>query len=148
MSISQIQKRQRNQRSNCQHPLDHRKTKGIPEKTSTSASLTMLKPLTVWITTNCGKFLEMGILPYLPPKKPLFRSRSNSYNQIWISELIPSWERSTSRLSPCLFNLYKSISYEMPGWIHHKLESRLLGEIPITSDMQMTPPLWQKVKRT
>ena len=30
-------------------------------KTSTSASLTMPKPLTVWITTNCGKFLEMGV---------------------------------------------------------------------------------------
>ena len=35
----------------------------------------------------------------------------------------------------------------MLGWRKHKLESRLLGEIPITSDMQMTPPLWQKVKR-
>ena len=35
--------------------LDHRETKRIPEKTSTSASLTMLKPLTMWITTNCGK---------------------------------------------------------------------------------------------
>ena len=35
----------------------------------------------------------------------------------------------------------------MPGWIKHKLESRLLGEILITSDMQMTPLLWQKVKR-
>ena len=33
------------------------------------------------------------------------------------------------------------------GWKKHKLESRLLGEISITSDMQMTPPLWQKVKR-
>ena len=39
-------------------------------------------------------------------------------------------------LSPCLFN-----------WKKHKLESRLLGEISITLDMQMTPPLWQKVKR-
>ena len=47
-------------------------------------------------------------------------------------------------LSPCLFNLYQSISCEMPGW-KHKLKSRLLGEISI-SDMQMTPPLWQKVK--
>ena len=37
--------------------MDHRKSKGIPEKTSTS-SLTTLKPLTVWITTNCGKFLK------------------------------------------------------------------------------------------
>ena len=35
----------------------------------------------------------------------------------------------------------------MLGWMKHKLESRLLGEISITSDMQMTPPLWQKVKR-
>ena len=35
----------------------------------------------------------------------------------------------------------------MPDWMKQKLESRLLGEIPIISDMQMTPPLWQKVKR-
>ena len=35
-----------------------------------------------------------------------------------------------------------NISYEMLGWMKHKLESRLLGEIPITPDMQMTPPLW------
>ena len=40
----------------------------------------------------------------------------------------------------------QSTSCEMPGWIKHKLESRLLGEILITSDVQMTPPLWQKVK--
>ena len=33
------------------------------------------------------------------------------------------------------------------GWMKHKLESRLLGEIPITSDMQMIPLLWQKVKK-
>ena len=49
-------KRQRNQRSNCQHPLDHGKSKRISEKTSISALLTMPKPLTVWITINCGKF--------------------------------------------------------------------------------------------
>ena len=35
----------------------------------------------------------------------------------------------------------------MLGWMKHKLESRLPGEISITSDMQMTPPLWQKVKK-
>ena len=47
-----------------------------------------------------------------------------------------------------LFNLYmQSISYEMPGWMKHKLESRLLGEISVNSDMQMTPLLWQKVKK-
>ena len=41
----------------------------------------------------------------------------------------------------------QSTSYEMPGWMKHKLESRLPGEISITSDMQMTAPLWQKMKR-
>ena len=51
---SQIQKRQQYQRSNYQHLLDHRKSKG--NFTKTSASFAMLKPLTVWITTNCGKF--------------------------------------------------------------------------------------------
>ena len=51
-----IWKRQRNQRSNCQHPLDYWKNKRVPQKKSISALLTMPKPLTVWITTNCGKF--------------------------------------------------------------------------------------------
>ena len=41
----------------------------------------------------------------------------------------------------------QSTSYEMSGWMKHKLESRLPRETSITSDMQMTPPLWQKVKR-
>ena len=41
----------------------------------------------------------------------------------------------------------QSTSCEILGWMKHKLESRLPGEISITSDMQMTPPLWQKVKR-
>ena len=50
-------------------------------------------------------------------------------------------------LSPCLFNVYAEyIMREMLGWMKHKLESRFPGEISITSDMQMTPPLWQKVK--
>ena len=47
---------------------------------------------------------------------------------------------------PAYLTYMQSISCEMPGWMKHKLESRLLGERSITSDMQMTPPLWQKVK--
>ena len=35
----------------------------------------------------------------------------------------------------------------MLGWMKHKVESRVPGEIPVTSDIEMTPPLWQKVKR-
>ena len=41
----------------------------------------------------------------------------------------------------------QSTEFEMPGWMKHKLESRLPGEISITSDMQITPPLWHKVKK-
>ena len=48
---------------------------------------------------------------------------------------------------PAYLNYMQSTSCEMLGWMNHKLESILLGEISITSDMQMTPPLWQKVKR-
>ena len=48
---------------------------------------------------------------------------------------------------PAYLTDIKSTSCEMPGWMKHKLVSRLPGEISITSDMQMTPPLWQKVKR-
>ena len=50
-----------NQRSNCQHLLDDRKSKRIPEEIFTSASLTMLKPLTVWITTNWKILQKMGL---------------------------------------------------------------------------------------
>ena len=50
------------------------------QKKSTSASLTMLKPFTVWITTNCGKFLKRWGYQstLLPPEKPVCGSRSNS----------------------------------------------------------------------
>ena len=41
----------------------------------------------------------------------------------------------------------QSTSCEILGWIKHKLESRLLGEISITPDMQRIKPLWQKVKK-
>ena len=55
--------------------------------------------------------------------------------------------RQVCILSPCLFNLYAEYIMRNAGLEETKLESRLLGEISITSHMQMTPPLWQKVKR-
>ena len=48
---------------------------------------------------------------------------------------------------PAYLTYMKNTSWESLGWKKHKLETRLLGEISITSDMQMIPPLWQKVKR-
>ena len=49
---------------------------------------------------------------------------------------------------PVYLTYVQSTSKEMLVWVKHKMESRLPGEILITSDMQMTPPLWQKVTRT
>ena len=48
---------------------------------------------------------------------------------------------------PAYLTYMQSTSWEMLGWKKHKLKSRLLGEISTTSDMQMMPSLWQKVKR-
>ena len=48
---------------------------------------------------------------------------------------------------PTYLTSTQNASCEMLGWMKHNLESRLLGKISITSDMQMTPPLWQKVKK-
>ena len=47
---------------------------------------------------------------------------------------------------PAYLTYMQSTSCEMPGWVKHKLESRLPEEMPITSDVQMTPLLWQKAK--
>ena len=89
--------------------------------------------------------------PDLPPEESICRPRSNSYNQIWNSGLIPNWERSMSVKAvychPAYLTYMQSTSCEMLGWMKYKLESRLPGEIPITSGIQVTPPLWQKLKK-
>ena len=48
---------------------------------------------------------------------------------------------------PAYLTYMQSTSFKILAWMKHKLESRLLGEISVTSDRQMTPPLWQKVKK-
>ena len=50
-------------------------------------------------------------------------------------------------LSPCLFNLYAEYIMRNSGVEEVQAGIKIVGEISITSDMQMTPPLWQKVKR-
>ena len=117
----------------------------------TFALLTMPKPLTVWITINCGKFFK-----------------SWEYQTTWPA----SWEicmhvkkqqlvlymgqQTGSKLGKSVKAIYCHLAYltymqstscDMLGWMKDKLESRLPGEISITSDMQVTPPLWQKVNK-
>ena len=146
-----FEKAERNQRLNCQHLLDHWKSKRVPEKTSTSALLTMPKPLTVWITINCGKFLkEMGIPDHLTcllrnvyaSQEATVRTRHGTTDWFQIGKGV----HQGCILSPCLFNLYAEYIMRNAG-MKHKLESRSPGEISITSEMKMTPPLWQKAKK-
>ena len=49
---------------------------------------------------------------------------------------------------PAYLTSMQNTSSEMPGWMKHKLESRLLGETSVTSDTQMTSPVWQKAKKS
>ena len=205
------------QRSNCQHLLDENS-----RKTSTSASVTMLNPLTVWITVNCRKFLKswkyqttlppswkicmqvkkqqleldmeqqtvskLGkeyvkavychsvYLAYIQSKSESHSVMSNSLlphglyspwnfpgqntemGSFFLLQVIFPTQGSNPGLPHCRWILcqlsHKGSPYadygvhhaKFPSWMKHKLESRLPGEISITSDMQMTPPLWQKVK--
>ena len=122
-------------------------------KISTFALLTMLnvKALTVWITTNCGKFFKRWEIP------DHLTCLLRSLLQVKKQQLEPDIEQWTdSKLGkeyvkavychPASLTHMQS-TWEMLGWMKHKLESWLPGEISITSDMQMTPPLWQKAKR-
>ena len=62
------------------------------------------------------------------------------------SKLGKEYDKAVYRHSVYLTYM-QSTSCEMLGWMKHKLESRFPGEISITSDMQMTSPLWQKAKK-
>ena len=119
-------------------------------KTSISDLFTLPKPLSVWITINCGKILkEMGIPDHLTcllrnlyaGQEATVRTGHGATDWFQIGKGVCQGYI----LSPCLFNLYAEYIMRKAG--REQAESRLPGEISITSDMQMTPPLWQKVKR-
>ena len=121
-------------------------------KTAISALLMMPKPLTVWITVNCGKFWKRW--EYQTHLTCLLRNlyagqearvRTGHGTTVWFQTGKGVYQSCI--LSPCYLTYMQSTSWETQGWKKHKLESRLLGEISITSDMQMTPPLWQKAKK-
>ena len=78
-----------------------------------------------------------------PPEETTVRTGHGTTDWFQIGKRV----RQGCMLLPCLFNLYAEYLMRNAGLEEGQLESRLLGEISITSDMQMTPPLWQKVKR-
>ena len=119
-------------------------------KTSVSALLTMPKPL-LWDHKNWKILKEMGIPDHLTcllrnlyvGQEATGRTGHGTVDYFPIGKGV----RQGCILSPCLFNVYAEYIMRTLGWMKHKLESRLPGEISITSDIQMTPPLWQKVKK-
>ena len=120
-------------------------------KTSTSALLTMAKPLTVWIMTNCGKFFKgWEYQTTLPASREISMKVKKQQLELDMEQQIGAKLRKeyikAVYCHPAYFSFMQITSCEMPGWVKHKLESKLPEEISITSDIQMTPPLWQKAK--
>ena len=120
-------------------------------KTSISALLAMPKSLTMWITTSCGNFLKRWEYQTTWP------ASWETCMQVKKQQLELDMEQQTGSKSgkeyvvavychPAYLTSMQSTSWEMLGWMKHKLESRWPGEISITSDTRMTPPLWQRVK--
>ena len=114
---------------------------GNSRETSTSALLTMLKPLTVWIATNWEFLKEMRV------PDPLNCLLTNLYSIKKHLELDMEQQTGSKLGKMYIKAIYchrvyltyiQSTPYEIPGWTNHKLESRLLGEISTTSDMQVT----------
>ena len=115
-------------------------------KTSTSASFTMLKPLTRGITTNCEKFLNKW------EYQSTFPISWQTCRQVKRQQLEPDMEKLTSSkfekeydkdiyFHPAYLTCMQSPSCERPSWMNHKLKLRLSGEISTTSEMQMITTL-------
>ena len=112
----------------------------------------MIKPLTVQITINCGKFLKRWeCQTTLPASYETCMQVKNQQLELnmeqWAGSKLGKEYVKAVYCHPTYLTYMQGTSYEMLVWMKYKLESRLPGEISITSDMQMTPPLWQKVKR-
>ena len=121
-------------------------------KTSTSASLTMPQHLTVWITTKCEKILkEMGVSNHLTCLlRNLYSGqeatiRTGHGTMDWFK--IGKGVLQGCILSPCLFNLYAEYIMWNAGLDEVQSGIKIAGRNINNSDMQMTPPLWQKMKR-
>ena len=107
----------------------------------------MLKPLTVWITIIWKILKEMGIPDHLTcllrnlyaGQEATVRSGHGTTDWFQIGK--------GCILLPCLFNLYAEYIMRNAGLEEAQAGSGLPGEISITLDMQMIPPLWQKVKK-
>ena len=121
------------------------------QKKSTSALLTMPRPLTVWITTNCGKFLKKWEYQITWPAS--WEICMQVKKQVRTGNGTTDWfqiEKGVCQgyvLSPCLFNLYAEYIMRNAGLDEAQAGIKISRRISITSDMQMSPRLLQKTKK-
>ena len=130
------------------HDLQHAR---LPCPSSTSTLLNMPKPLIVWITTNCGKFFKWWKYQTTWP------ASWEICMQVKKQQLLPDMEQDWFQIgkevsqgcisSPYLFNLYAEYIMWNAGLGEAWTGIKTNGEISITSDTQMIPPLWRKAKK-
>ena len=121
-------------------------------KTSISALLTTPEPLTVWITINWKTLKEKGIPDHLTcllrnlyaGEEATVRTRNGTTDWFQSGKGV----RQGCILSPCFFNLYAEYNMRNAGLEETQAGIRIAGRNIKTSDMQMIPPLWQKVKKS
>ena len=119
-------------------------------ETSISALLTMPKPLTVWITTNWKILQEMSIPDHLTC---FLRNLNAGLETLTTGHGTTDWFQSGNGvhqgciLSSCLFNLYAEYIMWNARLDEAQAAFKMPGKISKASDMQMTPPLWEKVKK-
>ena len=142
----------RNQRSNWQHPLDHQKSKRVLEKHLLQVYW-LCQSLSLCGSPQTGKFFKKWDYQTTWPTSWEICVRVRK------QQLELDMEQQTGSIQemgyvkavychPAYLTYIQSTSWETLGWMKHKLESRLSGEISITSDMQMTPPYGRKWRRT
>ena len=111
---------------------------------SSSTLSTIPKPLTVWITTNWKIRKEMGIPDHLTCLlRNLYAGEKQQLELDMEQQTGLKLDKEYVKAAYChsaYLTYMQSTPCEVPAWVKHKLELRLLGEISITSDMQMMPP--------
>ena len=122
-------------------------------KTSIAALLTMPKPLTVRITINCGKFFKRWEYQTTWPAswEICMQVRKQQLELDMEQQTGSKEEKEYIKAVYChlvYLTYMQSTLWETLGWKKNKLESRQPGEISITSDMQMAPPLCRKWRGT
>ena len=142
---------QRNQRSNCQHPLDHQKSKRVPEK----HQLLLFDYAKAFDCVDHSKLYiilqEMGIPDHLTcllrnlyaGQEATVRTEHGTTDWFQIGKGV----QQGCILLLCLFNLYADYIMQNARLYEAQSGVKILRETSITSEMQMPPPLWQKAKR-